>query len=55
MKPDLTKLKPNPDLDPKAWARRIIARHEAGENIRPISLRFAREALKPKSQTKEAA
>lgn len=29
----------------KDWARVLIARHEAGENVRPISLRFAREAL----------
>ena len=46
----LDNLKPNPDVDPKDWARRIIARHEAWEAIRPITLRFAREALKvPKS------
>lgn len=32
--------------DGKAWARRLIARHEAGEGLRPIALRFAREALK---------
>lgn len=32
-------------VDHKAWAKRIIARHEQGEKIRPISLRFAREAL----------
>ena len=32
--------------DPKAWARRIIDRAAAGESIRPISLRYAREALK---------
>jgi hypothetical protein len=31
--------------DPKDWARRIIARHDAGEHVLPISLRFAREAL----------
>jgi len=31
--------------DLKEWARRIIARHEAGEKVRPVSLRFAREAL----------
>lgn len=29
----------------KDWARRLIARHEAGEKLRPIQLRFAREAL----------
>lgn len=34
------------NIDHKAWARRIIARHEAGEKVRPISLRFAREALR---------
>ena len=32
-------------IDRKDWARIIVARHEAGERIRPISLRFAREAL----------
>lgn len=31
--------------DHKAWAKRFIARHKAGERIRPIALRFAREAL----------
>lgn len=31
--------------DPKAWARRIIEAHEAGVPTRPISLRFAREAI----------
>ena len=31
--------------DHKDWARKILARHAAGEKIRPISLRFAREAL----------
>ncbi len=29
----------------KGWARRIVARAEAGERVRPITLRFAREAL----------
>lgn len=32
-------------VDPKGWARRIIAREKAGEKINPTSLRFAREAL----------
>jgi hypothetical protein len=32
--------------DPKDWARRILNRHEAGEQVRQISLRFACEALK---------
>lgn len=36
-------------VDHKEWARRIIARHERGENIRPVSLRFAREALRIES------
>lgn len=30
---------------PKAWANRLIARHEAGDKVRPISLLFARQAL----------
>ena len=34
-----------PKHDPKEWAKRIVARHESGERIRPITLRFAREAL----------
>lgn len=34
-----------PKEDGKEWARRIIARSEAGDRIRPITLRFAREAL----------
>lgn len=33
------------DHDPKAWARRHLARHAAGERVRPITLQFAREAL----------
>lgn len=35
----------DPEHDGKDWARRLLARHEAGENLRPIQLRFAREAL----------
>lgn len=31
--------------DHKAWARRIVANHDAGQPVRQISLRFAREAL----------
>lgn len=42
---DVLKAKPASTYDPKAWARIIIARHEAGETIRPLNLRFAREAL----------
>ena len=33
-------------VDHKAWARAHIARHEAGERVRPIALQYAREALK---------
>lgn len=32
-------------VDHKAWAKRLLARHEAGEKPNPTSLRFAREAL----------
>ena len=32
--------------DSQAWARRIVARHEAGEHVMPTSLRLAREALR---------
>lgn len=32
-------------VDHKAWAKSIVARHEAGDRVRPISLRFAHEAL----------
>lgn len=32
-------------LDHKEWARRIIARHDAGDNLNPTTLRFAKEAL----------
>lgn len=31
--------------DPKAWARRIVARHGAGERINYLPLRMARQAL----------
>lgn len=34
-----------PHRDGKAWAKRVIAQHAAGDPIRPIQLRFAREAL----------
>lgn len=33
-------------VDHKAWARRIVACHEAGHKVLPVSLRFAREALR---------
>jgi hypothetical protein len=31
--------------DPTDWARRHIARYQAGEKVMPLTLRFAREAL----------
>ncbi len=31
--------------DGKDWARTLLARHEAGEVLKPIQLRFAREAV----------
>lgn len=31
--------------DGKDWARRLLARHGAGEALRPAQLRFAREAM----------
>jgi hypothetical protein len=33
-------------IDQKAWAKTIIARDAAGEKVRPIALRFARDALR---------
>lgn len=32
-------------VDHKAWAKRLIARHDDGERLTPTSLRFARQAL----------
>ena len=32
-------------VDHKAWAKRIVARHNEGDRINPTSLRFANEAL----------
>lgn len=42
----IASIKPPTPSDQKAWARRILSRHEAGEKVLPISLRFAREALR---------
>lgn len=45
---ELTKLAPvrAPKVDDgKDWARRLVARADAGDRVRPISLRFAQEAL----------
>ena len=33
-------------IDDKAWARKLIARRDAGEKLNPTRLRFAREALR---------
>ena len=49
---ELAKLAPmrsqaRPVIDGKDWARRLLARHDAGEKLRPIQVRFAREALGP--------
>ncbi len=32
-------------VDHKAWAKRLIARHDAGDRLTPTCLRFARQAL----------
>lgn len=40
-------------IDHKAWAKVILARHDAGEKVRPISLRFAREALRMHLETSQ--
>lgn len=32
--------------DPRAWAKRIIDKHEAGISINPTTLKFAQEALR---------
>ena len=44
-----------PKIDHKAWAKRLIERHNAGEILNPTTLRFAREALRIKAPVKEAA
>lgn len=33
-------------IDHKAWAKRLISRHEAGENLNPTTLKFAKQALR---------
>lgn len=33
------------DEDPKAWSRRILAKHAAGAAVSPLQLQFAQEAL----------
>ena len=44
-KADPIKVDLKPKNDGKDWARVLLARHEAGEKLRPIQVRFAREAL----------
>lgn len=39
------KAKPATGYDPKAWARAIITRHDAGEKINATPLHMARQAL----------
>jgi hypothetical protein len=41
-------------VDPKGWAKTILAREKAGEKLNPTSLRFAREALRVHLQPVEA-
>lgn len=51
VKAELARLAPMRELhraapqDSREWARRILARHKAGERLSPISLCFAQEAL----------
>lgn len=33
-------------IDHKAWAKRIIERHQSGDKLNPTTLRFAKEALR---------
>ncbi len=33
-------------VDPKGWAKTILAREKAGERLNPTTLRFAREAMR---------
>ena len=44
-KADPIKVDLKPKNDGKDWARVILARFDAGEKLRPIQVRFAREAL----------
>lgn len=34
-----------PKSDPKEWAKIIVKRYESGEKIRPLTLKFAKQAL----------
>lgn len=35
----------HPQIDPKAWAHKILRRHKSGEKINPTALAMARSAL----------
>lgn len=61
MKAELAKLdhlrkpaSPVGGIDHKAWARSLIGQHEAGHKVRPLSLKFAQEALRLNLQTEAA-
>lgn len=41
-------------VDPKGWAKAILAREAAGERLNPTTLRFAKEALRVHLQPVEA-
>ena len=40
--------------DEKAWAKRLMARHQAGDSLKPIQLRFAREAMGIRTEARAA-
>lgn len=42
----LTARKPKAEVDKKDWARRLKARHDAGAPLKPVQIRFYREALR---------
>ncbi len=42
-------------VDPKGWAKAILAREKAGEKLNPTSLRFANEALRTNLEPSEVA
>lgn len=46
LSPVVSGIKSNSTYDHKAWAKRLISRHEAGEKLNPTTLRFAKEALR---------
>lgn len=55
MAKELEKLAPivaRKEVDGKDWARRLHARHESGEKLKPIQIRFYKEALGLKSENR---